>query len=269
MQKRRTKLDEIADLISTISDKAIAECENVSDDIENMSPEEAQWIMAEQKSELEYWNDLKNNLRSKLSIFYEDEEIEDPRIVELEKIIEDQKLEIKDLNIIISDSEKKIEALSMNNMKLQANISYKDSLLTNNSGNSILKYNSQDYYPGECNDFLISVLQQIKDRFPEDSRAFEITRSLLESNSVVGDGEEILSLLEEVFAEGTTKVKDSDKIKLQKYNFQFPPKNGHQKMIVFGDRRYTFTISESPGDIRDRKNMIARLKNIFAFKSKV
>ena len=269
---RRSKLDEAIDIVKSIANEAISQIEESIMDLDSIPEKEREEFYNNIQKDLDYWEDIKDNLKSKLSLYYSNiiEVPEDPEVVKLKKQLKDQIEENKLLRLELNETKEKLENLSIKNMSLQAKISYRDDLLTIKPGQSVLKYNAQDWYPGECNDFLLSILSQIKDRFAQNSRAYEIINKLLESNNPVNEGDEILEILTRLFTSNSNQViSDSIKKELEKYNFEFPPCNGHQKVIPFGDPSKMLIVSGSPSDRRGVDNSLSRVKDLIASKNKV
>lgn len=267
---RRTNLDEAMDIITQASEKAIQLSEESIMDCDGFDEENKEKFLDQIQSEISWWKDIKENLRSRVSLFMNESELpEDPQIEILKKQIEELKAENSNLQLELKNSEEKVKNLSIKNMSLQAKIQYRDEALSSKSGTKVLNYNLNDWYPGECNDFLLSILSQIKNRLVPGSRAEEITNSLLESNQPVNEGDEILDMLKNIYTENSCQISDSYKKSLEKYGFEFPEKNGHQKIIPFNDPSRLLVVASSPSDKRGANNAIARAKNLFASKVKV
>lgn len=268
---RRTNLDEAMDIILLASQKAIQLSEESIMDCDGFDEDDKEEFLNQIQSEISWWKDIKDNLKSRVSLFVDESELpEDPQIDILKKQIEELKSENSNLQIELKNSEEKVKNLSIKNMSLQSKIQYRDEALSSKSGSKVLNYDLDDWYPGECNDFLLSILSQIKSRLIPGSRAEEITNSLLESNQPVNEGDEILDILKNICIKNSCQIiSESDKRSLEKYGFEFPENNGHQKIIPFNDPSRLLVVASSPSDKRGANNAIARAKNLFASKVKV
>lgn len=124
-------------------------------------------------------------------------------------------------------------------------------------GGALLDSNAIDFYPGEQLDFLLSILEQIKDRCEPGSRPYDIICSLLEANRPVGRGSEILSELKRIFKNGGA-LSDSDISDLNAMGFTYTPSRKHPKLRFH--EKYMFVLPGTPSDTR--RGGINNLKEI-------
>lgn len=147
--------------------------------------------------------------------------------------------------------------------ELEAHRSYKKS-----AGNqTLLAVEDIDLYPGEQLDFVLSVLEQIRERCPEESRSREIVDSILSVNRPVGKGKEILDELERLFKRGYPNT-EADYRALNAIGFSYTPSRKHPK-LRFHDR-YTVVLPSTPSDSRrGALNCLSEISKCIAVRQKV
>lgn len=96
-------------------------------------------------------------------------------------------------------------------------------------------------------DFLLSILEQIKDRCEPGSRPYDIICSLLEANRPIGRGNEILAELKRIFKNGGA-LSDSDISDLNAMGFTYTPSRKHPKLRFH--EKYMFVLPSTPSDTR-------------------
>ena len=164
-----------------------------------------------------------------------------------------------------SDSEE-VKTLKRQIRSLKAKIEILEARTQNLSGGSLLESTVPDLYPGEQHDFLLSVLAQIKDRCPTDSRAYDIVTGLLEANTPVGRGHEILETVEKVFRNGNA-INDSAKSDLASVGFSYTPSRKHPKLRF---DRYMFILPSTPSDnCRNNRNALTDIYKCLAIRQKI
>ena len=164
-----------------------------------------------------------------------------------------------------SDSEE-VKALKRQIRSLKARIEVLEARNQNLSGGSLLESNMPDLYPGEQHDFLLSVLSQIKDRCPTDSRSYDIVTGLLDVNAPVGHGQEILDTVEKVFRNGNA-INDSAKSALANVGFTYTPSRKHPKLRF---DKYMFILPSTPSDnCRDNRNALRDIYKCLAIRQKI
>ena len=97
-------------------------------------------------------------------------------------------------------------------------------------------------YASERNDLLYSILSQVQSKFDINSRGYHIIKSLLDANPRVGECTKIMSEVRNVFS-------------------------GDGKLTH--DQRYMFTVSKTPGDHREGKNIISDIDKIIDIERKI
>ena len=113
-------------------------------------------------------------------------------------------------------------------------------------------------YPSERNDLLYSILSQVQDKYPTDSRAHVMIQSLLEANPKNGEWEHIISEIQNIFS-GEGKLSKASISRMKELGFSMEEDTRHYK-FTFHDPRYLFTISKTPGDHRNGRNMITDIR---------
>lgn len=112
-----------------------------------------------------------------------------------------------------------------------------------------------ELYPGEKVELLYNVLSQVIDKYPPDSRAHLLIDTLLSANPKAGECDRIIRGLREIFGNGDRLTK-AGKNRLKDLGFTVIEDGTHYK-ITFHDPRYMFTVSKTPGDHREGKNLIS------------
>ena len=115
----------------------------------------------------------------------------------------------------------------------------------------------KELYPGERCDLLRSILSQVVEKYPENSRAEALIRSMLAANPRVGGCSKLIDTIREVFRNGE-KLSNVDRKRLEGLGFTITEEGSHNK-LVFLDPRYTFTASKTPSDRRGGNNLISVL----------
>ena len=115
--------------------------------------------------------------------------------------------------------------------------------------------NEPNLYASERNDLLYSILSQVQDKFERNSRGYILIQSLLEANPRVGECSRILEEVRNVFA-GDGRLTSAKKSQLKRVGFTVQEDGPHYK-VMLQDERYMFTVSKTPGDYREGRNMIS------------
>lgn len=122
-------------------------------------------------------------------------------------------------------------------------------------------------YDSERNDLLYSILSQVQSKFDVNSRGYIIIQSLLEANPYVGECSRIMSEVRNVFS-GDGKLTSAKKSQLKSAGFSVQEEGPHYK-VIFHDERYMFTVSKSPSDHREGKNMISDISKVIDIERKI
>lgn len=122
-------------------------------------------------------------------------------------------------------------------------------------------------YASERNDLLYSILSQAQNKYDVNSRGYVIIQSLLEANPQVGECSKIVSELRNIFS-GDGRLTSSKKSQLKGLGFSVEEEGSHYK-IIFHDERYMFTVSKTPSDHREGKNMISDICKIIDIERKI
>lgn len=116
-----------------------------------------------------------------------------------------------------------------------------------------------ELYPGEYSDLLFYVLSQIYSKYETKSRPALLINSLLNANPKIGNYEKTITELTKILSQGK-RISQSDYNKLKKIGFTVKT-DGHTKITFKGDKRYLFTIANSPSDHREGKNILSDIKS--------
>lgn len=122
-------------------------------------------------------------------------------------------------------------------------------------------------YTSEKEDLLYCILTQVQDKYPENSRARAIIQSLLEANPKNGECGHIISEIRRIFS-GEGKLTKTMKAQLKSLGFTIQEDGSHYKLI-FHDPRYLFSVSRTPSDHREGKNLISEICNVIDIERKI
>lgn len=171
-------------------------------------------------------------------------------------------------NVIVETCDnEQVKALKRQIISLEAQLEIQKEQASALKGGCLLKSEAIDYYPGEQLDFIISILQQVKERCPEGSRPYDIIESLLSLNKPVGRGQEILNELNRIFKKGMPST-ESDITALKSIGFTYTQSRKHPK-LRFQDK-YMFVLPSTTSDKhRSSKNCLAEINKCLAISQKV
>lgn len=151
---------------------------------------------------------------------------------------------------------KKVSDLNEQNARLRAQVeSMRVAIQSSKEDSGFYKMGSEhDLYPGEHNDLLYSILSQVQVRYEPGSRVSSIIRSLLEANRPVGECDRIVTELKNVLCSGD-RVNASEKATLKDLGFTLEEDGGSHYKLTFHEPQYLFTMSKTPSDHREGKNL--------------
>ncbi|MCQ2736108.1 MAG: hypothetical protein MJ234_02695 [bacterium] len=171
-----------------------------------------------------------------------------------------------DISINSSDSEETKE-LKRKILSLQAQLEIEKNISKSLRGGGMLKTEPIDLYPGEQIDFVLSILEQAKEKCPPDSRPLDILNSILSQNKSVGRGRKILMELEKIFGHGDNFT-EADISDLKSLGFTYISSKKHPK-LKFMDK-YLFVLSSSPSDSRrGNRNKLSEICKCIALSLKI
>ena len=90
---------------------------------------------------------------------------------------------------------------------------------------------------------------------------------MLEANPVIGEGERVISGISTIFG-GGGRLNKTSKAQLRDLGFTIEEDGPHYK-LVFHDPRYMFTVSKTPSDHREGKNMISQIRAMIDINKKI
>ncbi|MCI8443546.1 MAG: hypothetical protein HFG27_13640 [Provencibacterium sp.] len=122
-------------------------------------------------------------------------------------------------------------------------------------------------YVSEKEDLLYSILSQAQKKYPQNSRGYIIIQSLLEANPRHGECKKIISKIRSIFNNGP-KLTKAMKAQLKDVGFSIEEDGSHFK-LTFHDSRYMFSVSKTPSDHREGKNLISDICNIIDIERKI
>ena len=169
--------------------------------------------------------------------------------------------------VIESSDSEQVKALKRKIISLEAQLETQKHRMSSVSGGNLLNSEAIDYYPGEQHDFVLSILEQAKERCPSDSRPRDIIESILSVNSYVGRGKEIADEVTRIFKTGTP-TSEAYISALEALGFRYITSKKHPKLRY--QDKYIFVLSSTPSDnLRDGKNKLAEINKCIAIKQKI
>ena len=125
-----------------------------------------------------------------------------------------------------------------------------------------------DLYPGEHTELLYSILSQVQAKYETNSRAYSIIQSLLTANKPIGECSRILEGLKTVLYSGD-RLNASTKSTLKDMGFIIEEDGGTHYKLTFHEPRYMFTVSKTPSDHREGKNLYSDICKILDITKKI
>lgn len=119
-----------------------------------------------------------------------------------------------------------------------------------------LKCSLEEFYPAEITDFILNILEQVKNKVMPNMRVSEIIDCILKENEKEGHWEK---LLEDV--ESALKEKSIDSIcrKLEDCGFTRVSDNKHVK-VYYKDKKYMFQVAKTPSDHTSDDNLLGNIR---------
>ncbi|MCM1558932.1 MAG: hypothetical protein NC123_05235 [Butyrivibrio sp.] len=124
-----------------------------------------------------------------------------------------------------------------------------------------------DIFRGERNDLLFSILTQVLNKYPQNSRPYVLIKTLIDANPKIGENEHAITAVRDIFSDGE-KLTAAKKAKLKMLGFEIEEDGAHYKLI-FHDQRYMFTVSKTPSDYRGGDNLSSEICNMLGIERKI
>lgn len=121
-----------------------------------------------------------------------------------------------------------------------------------------------EFYHGELNDLVITLLSQLQPKLDSNTRQKDILDTFLKENELLGEGKEILNNIENALKD---KSLQSRRSKLEKCGFTLET-GSHDKMY-FHEPKYSFTLANSPSEHRSADNMFSDIKKGISIYKKI
>lgn len=136
---------------------------------------------------------------------------------------------------------------------------YKNMIKNSKESGSLLEGGKEEeFYVGEKKDFLLTILNCIKEKINKDTRSYELLSSVLDANDYCNHGKQLLGELKKILYKGG-KVNKATKADLNSIGFDVIEEKGHPKLIFHNNQKYKFPISGTPGSSRDGKNLYSEI----------
>lgn len=149
---------------------------------------------------------------------------------------------------------------------LTARLDNKQQQLDSTIGDTILKTQPIDFYPGEQKEFLLNLLKQAQKKYAPDTRAYEIAGSLLLANKdVITTGREICRSIDRIMQQ-EGRLSKADIQELEALGYVYSKGRKHAKLSI---GRYAYTLSITASDYRTMLNQAAEIKKSVAVSQKI
>ena len=159
----------------------------------------------------------------------------------------------------LKKAKEQIQRLTEENLQLKAKNESLQAALTEREGEALLHKSSiEEWYEGEQNDLIVSLmLQAFRDR-AADSRSHELLSDLLAQNPEVGEGRAFFERLKAILARGDS-INERTFRELQELGFEVTSDNTHYRLTFRGSEFYKFTLPKTPSDYREGKNSLSNI----------
>ena len=168
---------------------------------------------------------------------------------------------------MLDNKDEEIKELKRKIINLESQLEIEKNISHNLRGGNLLETEPIDFYPGEQLDFVLSILEQAKNKCSEDSRAYDIICSILKNNKPVGNSKKIVTELHRIFGKGDAFT-EKDIADIERMGFKYTPSRKHPKLRFH--EKYMFVLASTPGDSRrGNKNKLAEINKCIATEIKI
>ncbi len=165
--------------------------------------------------------------------------------------------------------EEKEELLKENRKLIYQIDNLKEQLKDSKQGKSFYnKGKEKELYFSEMNDLLFSILNQVKNKYEKNSRAYILICDLIEANPSIGECKKIVEAIKRILKKGSN-LTSTDKSELKEVGFNIIEDGAHYKLLFHNDPRYMFTVSRTPSDHREGKNLASDIIKIIDVEKKI
>ncbi len=162
-----------------------------------------------------------------------------------------------------------IEKLNSEVFSLRSQLdSYKFALSADSEDTCFYKMGTEpNLYAGERSDLLNSILSQVISKYDPSSRPYMLIKSMLDANPKIGECERVITGITNIFG-GGGHLNKSAKSQLKDLGFTIEEDGPHYK-IFFHNPKYMFTVSKTPSDHREGKNLLSEIRGIIDIDRKI
>jgi len=169
-------------------------------------------------------------------------------LAEHEALLDEYSVENMTLEEKLKEAEEKIASLTVKNQILtETNESLRAALSSSGVQQLIQKSELEEFFDDEQHDAVISALEVALRSIGEDTRLYEIIKSLLEANKYTGHGTVIFSEFKKLFANGANLNK-SEMARLEDLGFSVVGDNTHKKLVFKNNEKYLFPLASTGSD---------------------
>ena len=182
------------------------------------------------------------------------------RAIESEELLNEAFSENASLDEQLRQAKERIHKLVKENTVLTAQkTALQDAVRRRTSGRLLRASDIPEFFAGEQYDLIVSALTKALQNYQERTRAYELLRSIIGKNPLIGNGKRIEEVLKSVLS-GAENPTERDLAALHEVGFEVVSENKHYKLIFHGDERYVFTLAKTPGDNRGGKNNVSDIR---------
>ncbi|MCD7724574.1 MAG: hypothetical protein LUI12_03330 [Clostridiales bacterium] len=169
--------------------------------------------------------------------------------------------EVFDINDTLENqlqtAKQKISKLTEENRNLRIQIENLKSVLDSSDiHNKLLtKAPTEEIFDGEQYDLVVTALNKALRSYNEDSRSKELLDAIIAANPLIGNGKVIEERLRNILNGENLTERDFDEMK--ELGFDVVSESNHYKLVFVKDKRYWFSVSKTPSDYRENKNLLS------------
>lgn len=156
----------------------------------------------------------------------------------------------------LAEAKQRIARLSEENHNLRMQIENLLNVINNSdAGQYILsKAQVEEFFEGEQYDLVVTALTKALQNSAEETRSNELLKAITEANPLIGNGKDAEEKLKRIIK--GDRLTDRDFDALRQLGFEVVNESTHYKLVYIKDKKYWFSISKTPSDFRENKNLL-------------
>lgn len=208
------------------------------------------------------WNAIKFKKLSEEYVKRQKEHLEDKKLYD--ELLDTQDTEIADYKANVQEAVKTVQILENEKIALQGRLQALEEKIRKDSDlekGGIIRFacGETEFYEGEISDLILEIINKCIDSMKYDSnqnscRTFHILESVLKSNTKIGNRDTLQRNIKRIFGK-LEKLDSKCKKELEGLGFFIQNDENHIKLYFHNDSRYIITLSKTPSDYREGKNV--------------